>query len=93
MGTAVEMTLKIVALVAKVVDERALLNEFVFLVDAHVLHLFLGRNEMLPVFLLNDVCPLVSQLSKLVLDVGVIENCEFRAWGPCEVPGLSAAAK
>lgn len=92
-GAAVEVTLEVVARVGQVVSECTLLDKIVFLVYTDVLHLLLGRYQVLPVFLLNNVCPLTGQLCVLVLDVGVIENCEFRAWGPCEVSGLSAAAE
>ena len=92
-GAAVEVTLEVVTRVCQVVSKCTLLDKIVFLVDTDVLHLLFGRDEMLPVFLLNNICPLAGQLSVLVLDVGVIENCEFRAWGPCEVSGLSCAAE
>lgn len=80
MGAAVEVTLEVVTRVGQVVSKCTLLDKIVFLVDTDVLHLLFGRDEMLSVFLLNNVCPLARQLSVLVLDVGVIENCEFRAW-------------
>jgi len=78
-GTAVEVALDIGARVGHEVDESALLDEVVLVVDTDVLDLLLGGHEPLHLGLLSVVSPLRDELLSLVTSVHVVEVGELGA--------------
>ena len=80
MGSGVEVALDIIAGVAEEVDEGTLLDEVVLRVDADVLKLLLGVDQVLGLSLLGDVVPLVDALGPLVLGVVQVEVGELWSW-------------
>ena len=88
LGTAVEVALDVAARVGQEVDESALLNEVVLLVDADVLDLLLGGHEPLHLGLLGGVSPLGDKLLGLVASVNVVEVGELGADKEGEVTEL-----
>jgi len=63
--------------VGQEVDEGSLLDRLVLSIDTVILELLLGVSQVLVLFHLNSVGPLVGELSVLVVRESVVENSEF----------------
>jgi hypothetical protein len=91
LSAAVEVVLEVVAAVGEVVNEGALLDEVVLLVDADVLHLGLGVHEVDHLALLGNVSPLAGELLSLVTGVHIVEDGELGTEHEGEVAELNVA--
>ena len=87
--TAVEVVLKFDTAVGEVVDEGTLLNVVVFRVDAGVLHLLLGVDQVAHLDFLSNVSPLGGELSVFVASENVVEDSELGAEHEGEVSELN----
>lgn len=63
--------------VGQEVDEGSLLDRLVLSIDTVIFELLLGVSQVLVLFHLNSVGPLVGELSVLVVRESVVENSEF----------------
>jgi len=86
-----EVSLEVESGVDQVVLESSLLNKLVFIMDSHVLDLFLRLLEVLVLLLFDNISPLVHQLLELVLGEHVVEDSELGSGKPSEVSDLNVS--